>query len=542
MRLSYDNIYKEKVFWDERNIIVPNYDTKVIKENTRKNPQWLHFGGGNIFRGYIACLADTLIEEGIMDTGIIATDSFDDEIFEKVYQPYDNLTLLVGLRRSGDKYLRVIGSVVDAVSAVGEKQKDLAEIAVKPSLQMISFTITEKGYAIRGLDRGILPMVEADIKAGPQNIQLSAMGVVTSLLYKRFKNGMLPIALVSMDNCSENGKKLQEAVHFIAEEWKKLGFVEDEFITYLSDKSKVSFPWSMIDKITPRPDPEITKELSEMGIEDMEPVLTSKKTFIAPFVNAEMPQYLVIEDDFPNGRPDLAKAGIYLTDRETVNRVERMKVMTCLNPLHTALAIFGCLLGFKKISDEMKDVDLRMMVERLGVKEGLPVVTNPGIIDPKKFLDEVMTERLPNSFLPDTPQRIATDTSQKVSIRFGETIKVYDEKGRTGELKVIPLVIAAWLRYLIAVDDFGEVMELSSDPMLNELRRRLNGIKIGTDIFAEENFGLLSNVREILGNSKLFGVDLVANGMNELIEERFNYMIGNIGRVRSALHETVIMK
>ena len=145
MRLSYDNIYKEKAFWDERNIIVPNYDTKVIKGNTRKNPQWLHFGGGNIFRGYIACLADTLIEEGIMDTGIIATDSFDDEIFEKVYQPYDNLALLVGLRRSGEKYLRVIGSVVGAVSAVGEKQKDLAEIAVKPSLQMISFTITEKG-------------------------------------------------------------------------------------------------------------------------------------------------------------------------------------------------------------------------------------------------------------------------------------------------------------------------------------------------------------------------------------------------------------
>ena len=131
MRLSYDNIYKEKAFWDERNIIVPNYDTKVIKGNTRKNPQWLHFGGGNIFRGYIACLADTLIEEGIMDTGIIATDSFDDEIFEKVYQPYDNLALLVGLRRSGEKYLRVIGSVVGAVSAVGEKQKDLAEIAVK---------------------------------------------------------------------------------------------------------------------------------------------------------------------------------------------------------------------------------------------------------------------------------------------------------------------------------------------------------------------------------------------------------------------------
>ena len=536
MRLSYDNIYKEKAFWDERNIIVPNYDTKVIKGNTRKNPQWLHFGGGNIFRGYIACLADTLIEEGIMDTGIIATDSFDDEIFEKVYQPYDNLALLVGLRRSGEKYLRVIGSVVGAVSAVGEKQKDLAEIAVKPSLQMISFTITEKGYAIRGLDRGILPMVEEDIKAGPQNIQLSAMGVVTSLLYKRFKNGMLPIALVSMDNCSENGKKLQEAVMFIAEEWKKLGFVEDEFITYLSDKSKVSFPWSMIDKITPRPDPEITKELSEMGIEDMDPVLTSRKTFIAPFVNAEMPQYLVIEDDFPNGRPDLAKAGIYLTDRETVNRVERMKVMTCLNPLHTAMAVFGCLLGYDHIAKEMQDEDIKKLVMNIGYKEGLPVVVNPGIIDPKKFIDEVVEERLPNMFIPDMPQRIATDTSMKIPIRFGETIKsYYNSPDRdVNDLIFIPLAIAAWLRYLLGVNDKGETMEVSADPQLEDLQTKLSGI-VYNDVNTYNG-----QIKDILSNENIFAINLIDAGLSDKIENMFKEMLKE-GAVRDTLHKYVKM-
>ena len=99
------------------------------------------------------------------------------------------------------------------------------------------------------------------------------------------------------------------------------------------------------------------------------------------------------------------------TSRETVEKVERMKVCTCLNPLHTALAVYGCLLGYTKISDEMKDADLVKLVEIIGYKEGLPVVTDPGILSPKKFIDEVLQIRVPNPFMPDTPQRIACDTS-----------------------------------------------------------------------------------------------------------------------------------
>ena len=90
----------------------------------------------------------------------------------------------------------------------------------------------------------------------------------------------------------------------------------------------------------------------------MQPVITSKSTYIAPFVNAEGPQYLVIEDSFPNGRPAMEKtegAGVYLTDRDTVNKSERMKVTVCLNPIHTALGPYGCVLGYELFSDEMKD-------------------------------------------------------------------------------------------------------------------------------------------------------------------------------------------
>lgn len=303
------------------------------------------------------------------------------------------------------------------------------------------------------------------------------------------------------------------------------------FIDYISDESVVAFPWSMIDKITPRPSEKVQKMLEDMGMEDIAPIITSKKTFIAPFVNAEQPQYLVIEDSFPNGRPALEKAGVYLTDRDTVNKTERMKVTTCLNPLHTALAVYGCMLGYTLICEEMKDAELTKLVNRLGYVEGLPVVTDPGIISPKEFIDEVVKKRLPNPFMPDAPQRIATDTSQKVGIRFGETIKSYAALGKTNELKAIPLAIAGWLRYLLGVDDNGEPIEISADPLKDELCSKLAGIELGKP---ESYTGQL---KDILSNETIFGSNLCVLGMDKLIEEIFVKEISGKGAVRATLKE-----
>ena len=77
----------------------------------------------------------------------------------------------------------------------------------------------------------------------------------------------------------------------------------------------------------------------------------------------------------------------------------------------------------------MKDENLVTLIKNAGYKEGLPVVTDPGILSPKEFIDTVVEVRLPNPFMPDAPQRIACDTSQKVGIRFGETIKAYMKEG-----------------------------------------------------------------------------------------------------------------
>jgi fructuronate reductase len=92
----------------------------------------------------------------------------------------------------------------------------------------------------------------------------------------------------------------------------------------------------------------------------------------------------------------------------------------------------------------MNDMQLKMLVWELGYKEGMPVVINPGIMKPEEFLNDVLTKRLPNPFMPDTPQRIATDTSQKLPVRFGQTLKAYTLKQgvKPSQLTMIPLVFA----------------------------------------------------------------------------------------------------
>ena len=273
----------------------------------------------------------------------------------------------------------------------------------------------------------------------------------------------------------------------------------------------------------------------EDHIGGLDAVVTSKNTYIAPFVNAEECEYLVIEDAFPNGKPALDKGGIIFTDRATVDKVEKMKVCTCLNPLHTALAIYGCLLGYTLISEEMKNPLLKNMVEVIGYKEGLPVVVNPGILDPKKFIDEVVNVRIPNPFLPDSPQRIATDTSQKLSIRFGETIKAYEASPdlHTEDLKLIPLVYAGWLRYLMGIDDEGREFTPSSDPLLEEARQYVADYELS---FSPKD---LSKLDALLANEKIFGVNLHAIGMDTLVKQYFAELSSGVGAVAAALKKYV---
>ena len=456
--------------WAQKGYDLPKFDVERVRAAA---PRWVHFGAGNIFRSFIACAQQTVLDKGLCDHGIVVCEGFDPEIVERAYRPFDNLSVAVSLKANGGIDKRLVASVVESLTFADMAR--LQEIFASPALQMASFTITEKGY-------------DPKFAHAPGSL----MGRLADLLRHRMRTSAAPIALVSMDNCSRNGEKLQNVIEMLAEG-------DAEFAAYL--REKVTFPWTMIDKITPRPDPRVAEMLRQDGFEDTELIITARKTYTAAFVNAEEKEYLVIEDNFPNGRPPLEAAGIYFAGRETVSNVERMKVTTCLNPLHTALAVFGCVMGYETICAEMGDPLLKKLVERIGYVEGLPVVVSPGIIDPKTFIDEVVNERLPNVFLPDTPQRIATDTSQKLAIRFGETIKAHVARGDVDALVGIPLALAGWFKYLSGVGDDGAPFALSPDPRL--------------PLFAEpltaENAGRL--IPPVLRDTSIFGLDLEEAGL-----------------------------
>ena len=496
-----------------------------------------HTLASEIFSGiFIGGIADGLLEAGVLDRGLTCIETFDYDVVDKIYTPYDNLGLSVILHADGTRTYKVLGSMAEAVKAQSSDPAHwarLKEVFRSKELQLISFTITEKGYALAGSDGIYFPFIQSDIDNGPEKAT-SAMAVLTAMLYVRYQDSRTPIALVSMDNCSHNGDLLRHSVLTMAREWQKKGYVTEDFLAWLGDETQVSFPWTMIDKITPRPSDAIAADLEALGVEDMAPVITSKRTYIAPFINAEQPQYLVIEDRFPNGRPELEKGfGVYLADRATVNLSERMKVTACLNPVHSATGPVGVVLGEELYAKMLNtNPDMMKMARMVAYDEGLPMVEDPRILSPKAFTDELFTDRFPNEYLGDTNLRLATDTSQGVGVRFGETIKAYMKKyGSAERLTAIPLGIAGWLRYMLGVDDMGNTYELAPDPMVPEIQAALSSVVFGNPE------SLTDQLHPILSNEKVFFIDLYKAGLGEKIEGMFREMINGKGSTKATIHK-----
>ena len=530
MRLNRRDLIENQTEWRAKGYLLPEFDPVEVVGATMEAPEWAHFGAGNLFRALPAALCQWALDRGRTRAGILAAAGYDGGALDASYRAFDNLAVLALLRPDGSYEKRIIASVADT-AAMGD-EADWARLVRAfecPSLKLASLTVTEKVYAVRDAAGNPLPEAGRDFSAGPDHPE-SYMGRIAALMYRRFLAGALPIALVSMDNLSHNGDRLLGAILAFAVEWSSRGLAAPDFAAYLRDREKVGFPLTMVDKITPRPDERVAALLEADGLAGVRPVRTERGSLAAPYVNSEEAQYLVLEDWFPNGRPPISGApGVEFATRDGVERAERMKVSACLNPLHTALAVFGCLLGYRRISDEMRDPDLVRLVEALGRREGLPTV-EPCKPDPEEFLTTLIERRLPSP-LPDAPQRIATDTSQKLAVRFGETMKAHASRpGLSVEsLEAVPLILAGWLRYLLAVDDAGNPFELSPDPMLPALLSALAGIRLGSR-------GPFSEVlRPILSNAAIFGVDLIKVGLADRVERHFEEMCAAPGAVRAAL-------
>ena len=164
MRVSLETL-KDRVGWEKAGVRLPVFDVEQMRKKTEEAPIWVHFGAGNIFRAFIAVLQQRLLDEGLSDRGIIAADTFDVDNIRMIYGGYDNLTLSVTLNADATIDKEIVASVSEAVVAQPGERADyerLLQAFAAPSLQMISFTITEKGYALRQMDGSYLKVVEED--------------------------------------------------------------------------------------------------------------------------------------------------------------------------------------------------------------------------------------------------------------------------------------------------------------------------------------------------------------------------------------------
>lgn len=537
-KLSDNYLAKDNLF-GKSGVRVPQYDQASMKMNTSKHPIWVHFGGGNLFRAFHAVIAQELLNENELKSGIIVAETYDPEVISKIYQKCGGRHLSVVMKSDNTLEKELIASIAQAIYCNKTNQEgwqQMAQIFENPSLQLVTFSFTEKGYKLDDGSGNLTSNAKADIQNNPEEA-VTNMGIIARLLYRRYLAGQYPIALVSTDNFSQNGLELQREIMKIANGWRENKQVDQGFITYLENEKLVSFPWTMIDRITPNPSLSVGCRLKAEGFEDSALVHTKKGTNIATFTNTEETHYLVIEDNFPNGRPCLEKAGVIMTDQQTVNDADQMKVTACLNPLHTSLAILGCLLGYDTIATEMQDEDLKRFIVNLGYGEDLPVVRDPQIINPRKFISELITKRLPNKNIPDTPQRIASDTSQKIAIRFGVTIQHYVNNPNLDvkQLRFIPFILAAWCRYLMAIDDESKQFTPSPDPLYQQLHSQVAAIKLGDSNQDKVHQALAP----ILTNQEIFGNNLIEIGLGEIIERDFLQLIREKGAVRRELHHLV---
>ena len=189
-------------------IELPRYDYEAMRAETQKPPEMGPRRSGQHLPRLHCDLAQTLLNENKMTSGITVLSTFDHQILSLIYDPCDDLSLQVIMHADGHLDKKVIASVGETMKADFEDPAQwprCKEVFADPGLQMVSFTITEKGYQIRNMKGEFYPAVLDDFERKTE-VPQNGMAIIAALLLHRFENGAAPLAVVSMDNFSHNGK------------------------------------------------------------------------------------------------------------------------------------------------------------------------------------------------------------------------------------------------------------------------------------------------------------------------------------------------
>ena len=265
----------------------------------------------------------------------------------------------------------------------------LIDAGADPACRIIAFTVTEGGYYLDEHDR--LDTANPDLAADLNGARTTIYGALAAILDARMTRGGGPVTLQTCDNLRSNGKRFHRGMReFLT--LRGAGALRDWF------DANTACPDSMVDRITPRPTPDVRERVkAATGIDDACPVMG--EAFIQ----------WVIEDHFCAGRPAWERAGAEMV--ESVVPYEEAKIRV-LNATHSCIAWAGTLTGLSYIHEGTADPEIRRFAYDYVTDDVIPCLT-PSPLDLAQYRDVVL-DRFSNPYIQDTNQRVAADGFSKI--------------------------------------------------------------------------------------------------------------------------------
>jgi fructuronate reductase len=400
---------------------VPTYDRGCIL------PGIVHFGPGAFGRAHIASFIERVLHHD--SRWGIAGIALRQGALAETLKAQDYLYTVVELD-AAPRY-RILGALKDYCAAPTDPARAFAHLE-NPAARLVTITVTEKGYCLNAA--GALDVAHSDVVRDLRgdSVPVSLIGWIVEALSRRRAKGLPPLTLMSCDNLTSNGPKLRRAAIAFAEaagEADLARFIEGE----------VRFPATMVDSITPATDDALRARVArETGLADAAPV--QRESFVQ----------WVVEDCLGSGMPDLASAGVQLTN--DVHAYEQAK-LRLLNGAHSALAYLGLLRGRATVAEAMADAPLAGFVERM-MREDVATTLASGL-DIQSYIDALLA-RLRNPAIAHRLIQIATDGSLKLPYRLLEPIADLRRLGRPVARHAT--AVAGWMKFVVtrgggALDD-----------------------------------------------------------------------------------------
>jgi mannitol 2-dehydrogenase len=449
----------------------PTYD------RTRVRAGIVHIGVGGFHRAHQAAYLDQLMTQGkALDWGIAGVGLLtQDRRMHEVMTAQDCLYTLVVKHPDGSLHPRVVGSIIQYLFAPDDPEAVL-ELMADPGTRIVSLTITEGGYLVHpvtGEFDADEASIQEDLRAG--STPSTAFGFITEALSRRRERGVPPFTVMSCDNIPGNGEVAHKMISAFAR------MKDPELAVWM--ESEVSFPNSMVDRITPVTTEADKALLTErFGVEDAWPVVCE------PFMQ------WALEDSFSAGRPPFEDVGVQMV--KDVEPYELMK-LRLLNASHQALCYLGYLAGYRYAHEVCQDPVFITFLLGYMDHEATPTLPPVPGVDLELYKHQLI-ERFANPEVRDTLARLCAESSDRIPKWLLPVIR--EQLASGGEIARSALVVAAWARYAEGQDEQGQPIEVV-DRLRDQLIARARAQREEPLIFISDRdlFGdLIDNERFVL--------------------------------------------